>query len=170
MTLTVVVAVGGNGVIGRDGDLPWEPTGDLVHFKQLTMGGVLVMGRRTYDSIGRPLPGRRTVVVTRDRAWSPEEVHVASDIDGALGVAADLGPEVFVVGGAQVYAQTLGRADRLVVTHVHQSPPGDTYLPQVDWSQWRETERAAHDGFDIVTYVRPSAADGGAEESVEGLA
>ncbi len=170
MTLTVVVAVGGNGVIGRHGDLPWEPTGDLAHFKQLTMGGVLVMGRRTYDSIGRPLPGRRTVVVTRDRAWSPDEVRVAHDIDAALEEAAELGPEVFVVGGAQVYAQTLGRADRLVCTYVHQSPPGDTYLPEVDWSQWQETERAAHDGFDIVSYLRSSAADTGVDESVEGLA
>ena len=154
MTVTLVVAIGANGVIGRGGELPWEPTGDLGHFKELTMGAVLVMGRRTYDSIGRPLPGRRTVVVTRDRAWSPEDVHVAHDIDGALAIASDLGPEVFVVGGAQVYFETLPFADRLVITEVQLSPPGDTYFPDVDWTIWSQTGRTEHDGYAIATYER----------------
>lgn len=154
MPLTLVAAVGANGVIGRGGELPWEPTGDLGHFKELTMGGVLVMGRRTYDSIGRPLPGRRTVVVTRDGAWSPADVHVAHDIDGALAIAADLGPEVFVVGGGQVYVETLPFADRLVITEVQQSPPGDTYFPDVDWTEWSQTGRTEHDGYAIATYER----------------
>lgn len=154
MPLTLVAAVGANGVIGRGGELPWEPTGDLGHFKELTMGGVLVMGRRTYDSIGRPLPGRQSVVVTRNRAWSPADVHVAHDIDSALGIAADLGPEVFVVGGGQVYVETLPFADRLVITEVQQSPPGDTYFPDIDWTMWSQTSRTEHDGYAIATYER----------------
>lgn len=154
MTVTLVAAVGSNGVIGRGGGLAWDRTGDLAHFKQLTLGGVLVMGRRTYDSIGRALPGRRTVVVTRDRAWSAEQVHVVHDIDGGLATAAGLGPEVFVVGGAQVYAETLPLADRLVLTHVHQSPEGDVWFPDVDWAGWKQTARTTHDGYDIATYVR----------------
>lgn len=155
MTLTLVVAVGDNGVIGRDGGLPWEPTGDLAHFKALTWGHVLVMGRRTYESIGRPLPGRTTVVVTRQRAWvGAAGVLVCRDVGSALSRAAEVDPEVFVVGGAEVYRATLPIADRLVVTHVHQSPPGDTSFPHIDPARWREVAREAYAGFDIATYDR----------------
>jgi len=160
MTLTLVAAVGANGVIGRDGDLPWPRTGDLSHFKALTMGHVLLMGRATYDSIGRPLPGRTTVVVTRRPDWSTDGVHVAHDLTTAVELAHTFGDEVFVVGGAQVYAGTLPLADRLVITHVEQSPPGDTFFPDVDWSAWREVARQHYDGFSIATYdrVRPRTA------------
>jgi dihydrofolate reductase len=159
MTLTLVAAVGANGVIGRDGDLPWPRTGDLAHFKALTMGHVLLMGRATYESIGRPLPGRTTVVLTRQPDWTPPGVHVAHDVDGAVRLADSLGEQVFVVGGAQVYADTLAVADRLVITHVEQSPAGDTYFPDVDWSAWREVGRSAYAGFSIVTYERAHARD-----------
>ncbi|MGH3423583.1 MAG: dihydrofolate reductase [Nocardioidaceae bacterium] len=155
MTVALVVAVGTNGVIGRDGGLPWERTGDLAHFKALTTGHVLVMGRRTYESIGRPLPGRTTVVVTRQPDWpAPDGVIVCADVDAALDRAAGIDPEVFVVGGAQVYAAALPRADRLVVTHVEQAPDGDTYFPDVDRARWAETAREAYDGFSIATYDR----------------
>jgi dihydrofolate reductase len=154
MTLTLVVAAATNGVIGRDGGLPWPPTGDQRYFKALTMGHPMVMGRRTYESIGRPLPGRTTLVVTRDPGWTADGVVVCHSVDDALAAAASLDEEVFVVGGAQVYAATLSRADRLVVTWVDQEPEGDTMLPPVDWSQWRETGRETHDGFAIVTYRR----------------
>ena len=154
MRLTLVVAVASNGVIGRDGGLPWPRTGDLRQFKALTYGHPLVMGRRTYESIGRPLPGRTTVVVTRDPDWSAEGVVVRHSVDDAIATAAALDDEVFVVGGAQVYAATLPRADRLVVTWVDQAPVGDTLLPAVDWAEWHETERDPHDGYTIVTYRR----------------
>jgi dihydrofolate reductase len=116
---------------------------------------VLLMGRRTYDSIGRPLPGRTSVVVTRQRQWeAPAQVVVCHDVDTAVAEALALDDEVFVIGGAEVYRQTLSRADRLVLTWVHQSPEGDTWFPRVDWDSWQETRREPQPGFDIVTYVR----------------
>ena len=156
MTVTIVVAIGDNGVIGRDGALPWPPTGDLSHFKALTMGHPMVMGRATFESIGRPLPGRTSIVLTRDPGWTAEGVEVAHDLTSALAVAAVLDDEVFLIGGAQVYAAALdaGLVDRMVVTWVHQSPDGDAWFPRVDWARWPETSREAHDGFDIVTHDR----------------
>jgi dihydrofolate reductase len=162
MTLTLVAAVGTNGVIGRDGDLPWARTGDLTHFKALTLGHVLLMGRATYDSIGRPLPGRQTVVLTRQTDWAVPGVHVAHDVGRAVELASGLGEQVFVIGGAAVYAGTEPLADRLVITHVQQSPDGDTHFPDVDWRQWREVERVPYDGFSIATYERA-----GAQESID---
>jgi dihydrofolate reductase len=154
MTLTLVAAVGANGVIGRDGDLPWPRTGDLAHFKALTMGHVLVMGRATYDSIGRPLPGRTTVVLTRQPDWSVPGVLVARDLVSAVRLAHSIDSDVFIVGGASVYADAMPVADRLVLTHVEQSPPGDTYFPAVDWDDWHEVERVRYTGFSIATYDR----------------
>jgi dihydrofolate reductase len=155
-TVAIVVAIGDDGVIGRDGGLPWPPTGDLAHFKALTMGHPMVMGRTTFESIGRPLPGRTSIVLTRDPGWTSEGVEVAGDLPAALATAAALDDQVFVIGGAQVYAQAIeaGVVDRMVVTHVHQSPGGDAWFPGVDWSRWPETSRESHDGFDIVTYDR----------------
>jgi dihydrofolate reductase len=154
MTITLVAAVAANGVIGRDGGLPWPPTGDLALFKRLTMGHVLVMGRRTYDSIGRPLPGRTTVVVTRQQDWVIDGVLTAGDIGTALAVAGEIDETVFVIGGAEVYEAALPYADRMVLTHVDQEPAGDRTFPDVDWSAWREVGRDPHDGFAVVTYVR----------------
>jgi dihydrofolate reductase len=153
-TVTIVVAIGDNGVIGRDGGLPWPPTGDLAHFKALTMGHPMVMGRTTFESIGRPLPGRTSIVLTRDAGWTAEGVEVAGDLPAALATAASLDDEVFLIGGAQVYAEAIEArlVDRMVVTHVHQSPEGDAWFPSVDWAGWHEASRETHDGFDIVTY------------------
>jgi dihydrofolate reductase len=155
-TVTIVVAIGDNGVIGRDGQLPWPPTGDLAHFKALTMGHPMVMGRATFESIGRPLPGRTSIVLTRDAGWTFEGVEAAGDLPTALAIAAALDDEVFLIGGAQVYAEAIaaGVVDRMVVTHVHQSPDGDAWFPAVEWSAWPEMSRETHDGFDIVTYDR----------------
>jgi dihydrofolate reductase len=156
MTCTIVVAIGDNGVIGRDGDLPWAPTGDLAHFKALTTGHPIVMGRATFESIGRALPGRTSVVLTRDPGWTFEGVEVAASLDDAMAIATAVDDEVFLIGGQQVYAAALEAdvVDRMVVTHVHQSPDGDAWFPDVDWSRWPETSRQGHDGFDIVTYDR----------------
>lgn len=154
MTVTIVVAVGQNGVIGRDGDLPWPPTGDLAHFKALTMGHPMVMGRTTYESIGRPLPGRTSIVLTRDPTWTADGVVVAHDLPAALAEAAELDDDVFLIGGAQVYAEALasGAVGRMVVTHVHLSPDGDAWFPEVDWSRWAETTRETFATYDIATY------------------
>lgn len=154
MTVTIVAAVASNGVIGRDGGLPWRLPEDLARFKRLTMGHVLVMGRRTYDSIGRPLPGRTTIVVTRQPGWSADGVEVAAGLDDALSRAAATDEEVFVVGGSQVYAAALPVADRLALTLIDDCPHGDTYFPDVDWSRWREVRREPHDGFAFVDYER----------------
>jgi dihydrofolate reductase len=116
------------------------------------------MGRRTYESIGAPLPGRRTVVVTRSPHWSPgaEDVVVAHDLDEALEHARLLADEVFVVGGGEVYAEALPLADRLALTFVDQEPEGDTRFPEVDWDEWRETGRQSGDGWVRVVYDRVS--------------
>ncbi len=158
MAVTIVAALARNGVIGADGGLPWHLPDELRAFKETTLGHVLVMGRRTYESIGRPLPGRTTVVLTRQPGWSPgaDEVVVAHDLDTALERAQTLGDEAFVVGGAEVYAAALGRADRLLLTFVDLAPEGDATFPDVDWSVWRETDREPGDGWERVTYARAS--------------
>jgi len=154
MTVTLVAAVAANGVIGHDGGLPWQLPGDLPRVKQLTMGHVLVMGRRTYDSIGRPLPGRTTVVVTRQPDWAVEGVRTASSVEQALETARQIDDEVFVLGGAEIYAGAMPYVDRMVVSHVEQEPTGDRFFPEVDWSAWREVGRVRHTGFEVVTYDR----------------
>lgn len=153
---TFVVAIGANSVIGLDGDMPWPRTGDQVQFKQLTMGHPMIMGRTTYESIGRPLPGRTSIVLTRDPSWTADGVEVANSLDQALARAAELSDEVFIIGGAQVYAEALraGAVDRMVVTHVHLSPEGDAWFPALDWTRWTETSRETFDGYDIADYVR----------------
>jgi dihydrofolate reductase len=147
--VTLVAAVADNGVIGNDGDIPWRIPEDFAHFKALTLGHVLVMGRATYESIGRPLPGRTTIVLTRDLAWSADGVRVARSLDEALDLAAGIDTEVFVVGGAGVYAQALDRADAQVLTEVHLSPEGDTRYPDFDRAQWREARREPHLGDEV---------------------
>jgi dihydrofolate reductase len=162
VTITIVAAIAANGVIGRGGDLPWRLPADLRHFKKLTYGHVLIMGRRTYESIGHPLPGRTTVVVSR-RATTAQEpvpdpsaegVVTARTVQAALARGLEIDDEVFVVGGAQVYAAALETADRMVLTLVDEDPEGDTWFPEVDWSVWRETHRELSDGLAFVTYER----------------
>lgn len=154
MPVTIVAAVARNRVIGRGGDLPWHIPGDLPRFKALTMGHALVMGRRTFESIGRPLPGRRTVVVTRRRDWQPEGVAVVGSVEAALREAGAGTERVFVVGGGEVYRQTLDLADTLELTEVHDEPEGDVFFPPVDWSRWEEVARQDHPGHSFVTYRR----------------
>lgn len=154
MTVTLVAAVAANGVIGADGTMPWHLPEDLARFKALTMGHTMIMGRRTYESIGRPLPGRTTVVVTRQPDWSADGVIVVGSVDDALAIPDD--DEAFVVGGAEIYRQTLDAADVLEITLIDERPAGDTYFPEVDWEDWEEVEREDHDGFSFVTFHRRS--------------
>lgn len=154
MTVTLVAAVAENGVIGRDGGLPWHLPDDLRHLKKLTLGHVLVMGRRTFDSIGRPLPGRTTIVVTRDPHWRADGVLTADGVPAALASAAGIDDEVFVLGGHEVFRLALPVADRLVISAVPGRPDGDTVFPPVDWASWRESAREPREGFTVLTYER----------------
>lgn len=143
MQISIIVAVAENGVIGRGGELPWRLSADLQRFKRLTMGHTIIMGRRTWESIGRPLPGRRTIVVTRqsDYRTNAADVTVVSSLDAALSTAEKAGEvEAFIVGGAELYRDALSRADRLYVTRVLAKVDGDTWFPDVDWSKWRKVE------------------------------
>ena len=154
MRMVIVAAVGRNGVIGAKGGLPWRIPEDMARFKTLTMGSTLVMGRATYESIGRPLPGRSTIVLTRDPDWAADGVLTADSLDSALILAKRLGADVAIAGGAEVYRSALGSADRMELTEVDAEPDGDTWFPEVDWSQWHEVARDPHPGFAFVTYDR----------------
>ncbi|MBT7069250.1 MAG: dihydrofolate reductase [Verrucomicrobia bacterium] len=133
MTLSLIAALGSNRAIGRDNALLWHLPGDLPRFKQLTMGHPVIMGRKTYQSIGRPLPGRLNIVVTRNPAFTPAGVTCCPNLEGALGCAAASNPpdaESFVIGGGQLYALALAHADRLYLTEVDDAPPdADTFFP-----------------------------------------
>lgn len=152
--VVLVAAVADNGVIGNGPDIPWRIPGEQAEFKALTLGHVLLMGRTTYESIGRPLPGRTTVVLTRDPAWSAQGVHVAHDLAAALALADGLPGDVMVAGGAEVYAAALDVADEQVLTEVHLEPEGDVHYPAFDRSVWTEARRESGDGYDRVWWVR----------------
>jgi dihydrofolate reductase len=158
--LTLIVARARNGVIGRGGKLPWRLPEDLAFFKRTTMGQPIVMGRRTWESIGRPLPGRRNIVVSRLAGFLADGAETAPSLDEALRLCAD-SEDVFVIGGAQLYAEALPRADRLIVTEIDADFEGDTHWPAPDPAQWREAARehlppAGQRPFamDFVTYLR----------------
>lgn len=154
MRVVVIAAIARNGVIGVDNRLPWRIPEDLARFKELTMGHAIVMGRATFESIGRPLPGRANIVLTRRDDWSHDGVRVAASLEEALALAASEGQEIFIAGGAEVYRSALPIATRMELTEVDVDPEGDTVFPPVDWSQWRETDRQTHEGFSFVTYDR----------------
>ena len=150
--LTLVAAMGTNRVIGVDGDMPWHFSEDLRHFKSTTLGGVMVMGRKTFDSIGRPLPGRRSIVITRSPDWSHEGVEVVHSLGEALALAGTDAP-VFVVGGGEIYAQALPLATRLVLTEIDDAPDGDTFFPDWPRNQWTETSRTAGETTPELSFV-----------------
>ena len=141
--IAFVVARDRRGVIGKDGRLPWRLPDDMTHVRELTVGKPLIMGRRTYDSIGRPLPDRTSIVLTRDASFRCDGCLVARTSEEALALAGDA-PEVIVFGGAAVFADFLARADRIYLTEVDAEVAGDTYFPPLDLAQWRETERKTH--------------------------
>ena len=153
-SLVLVAAVAANGVIGVDGELPWRLPEDLAHFKRVTTDNVVVMGRKTFESIGRPLPRRTNIVVTRQPGWSADGVIAASSLDEALETAEEYDGDVMVIGGAQIYALALPLADGQVLTEVHQEPEGDVLYPPFDRSEWEETRREQGEGCDFVWLQR----------------
>jgi len=162
----MIAAIAQNSVVGRDNQLPWYLPEDLKNFKRLTLGKPILMGRLTYESIGRPLPGRTNIVVTRNKDYQAAGVTMVHDFAEALEVASDIAlsdgaEELMVIGGAQIYSEALASADTLYLTEVHADIMGDAYFPHVDWDLWQESDRenfvgAASDSLDysFVTYRR----------------
>jgi len=147
--IALVVAVAENGVIGRAGQLPWKLSCDLKFFRELTMDKPLIMGRKTFESIGKPLDGRDTIVITRNPDFTAKGVHVALSVDEAIKLARYKAKqrgseEIPVIGGAQIYALTLPLAERIYLTEVHARPQGDAFFPDIDETQWREISRERH--------------------------
>lgn len=157
--ISLIVARARNGVIGRDGGLPWKIPGELAHFKRSTMGHPIVMGRKTWESLGRPLPGRRNIVVTRNAQYAAPGAEVVASLPAALALCADV-DEVFVIGGAELYAQALPLARRAIVTEIDADYDGDAHFPALDPAQWQETARSVGPGAPahaFVTYERRAA-------------
>ncbi len=169
LEIALIVAIAENGVIGIEGGLPWRLPTDMRFFRATTMGKPVVMGRKTWESIGKPLAGRSNIVITRQQGFTAEGIMVRESLDGALDlartceIAPDARPEICVIGGGQIYSEALPRADRLYVTHVLASPEGDTVFPAIAPERWepvaRETVKAGErDSADMlfVTYERRS--------------
>lgn len=156
--LTLIVAYASNRVIGRDNSLPWKLPGDLAHFKRTTLGHPIIMGRKTWESLGRPLPGRTNIVVTRQADYAAAGAVVAASLQAALDACPkDANP--FVIGGAQLYTLALPSADRIVATEVHAQVDGDAWFPELPINQWQETGRQPQPEenglrYDFVTYER----------------
>jgi dihydrofolate reductase len=174
LDIIIIAAVAENGVIGRGNALPWRLKSDMTHFRKLTMGKPVVLGRKTFQSIGRPLAGRTTIVISRNEYFSAPGIVVAANFEAALAAArgdalrrnADA---IIVAGGADIYAQALPLAAQLVITHVHQRVDGDTHFPAIDAKLWRESARSEHKpgpqddaAFAFITYERTVNAGHGA--------
>ncbi|HUX24697.1 MAG TPA: dihydrofolate reductase [Burkholderiales bacterium] len=158
--ICLVVAMAANRVIGRNNALPWHLPADLKRFKALTMGHPVVMGRKTYESIGKPLPGRRNLVVTRNRAYNAPGCEIAHSLDAAIDACRGA-QEIFIIGGAELYNKSLPRAHSLEFTEIHADFEGDAVFPQYAPDQWREAGREIHDSeagapfrYDFVRYER----------------
>lgn len=157
--VSLIAAVAANGVIGNDNALPWRLPEDLKRFKALTLGHPVIMGRKTHESIGRPLPGRRNLIVSRNPAYRAEGCETVGSLARAIAIGGEAADEVFVIGGAQVYAEALPLAHRLLLTEIRRAFAGDARFPDIDPSRWKEIARERHsapDGlaFDFVTYER----------------
>lgn len=162
MKLYLAAAVAANGIIGTGGKLPWHIPGELQHFRRLTMGHPIIMGRRTWESLKGPLPGRENIVVTRNPGYEAPGAAVAASLEGALALCMGE-PIVFVIGGTQLFEESLPIADAMVLTEIQRDYPGDTRFPDWDRSQWEEKQREPHtapDGtrFDYVLYERRKGA------------
>ena len=154
--LSLIAAISENNCIGKDNSLPWNIPEDMKHFKDITTGHIVLMGRNTWESIPekfRPLPNRKNIVITRDIKYMvPKGVEVYSSIDEALEKYKK--QDLFIIGGASIYKQTIEKADKLFITEVHQFVDGDAFFPEIDKNVWQEVEREDHEGFSFVRYIR----------------
>ena len=160
--LTMVVAIDAQRGIGIDNQLPWHLPEDLAHFKRVTLGRPIIMGRKTFDSIGRALPGRRNIVITRNAGWRHEGVEAVDSLDAAIALVRDEGASI--IGGAQIFNASMDLADRMIVTEIDRSFDCDTFFPPIDPAAWVETVRETHHsqangyGYAFVTYERQASA------------
>ncbi|OGH88967.1 MAG: hypothetical protein A2537_00020 [Candidatus Magasanikbacteria bacterium RIFOXYD2_FULL_36_9] len=157
MSFSLIAAVAENNCIGKNNKIPWNVPEDFQYFKKMTLGKTCVMGQATFESIlgylGKPLPGRQTVVVTLDKNYiAPEGVRILHSLDDVFEQLKN--EDVFICGGASIYRQTLDRVDTLYITHIQQSPEGDTFFPEINKSIWKETARDDYEGFSFVTYQK----------------
>lgn len=154
--LILIAAVAANRAIGKDNRLLWQIPADMAHFKSLTNGHTVLMGRKTWESLParfRPLPGRRNLVVSRQTDYSAPGAELAPSIENALTLATDA-EKIFVIGGEEIYRQTLALAQRLEITEVHQTPDADAWFPEIAATDWQETQRNPQEGYAFVTYLR----------------
>ena len=139
--INIVVAKASNNVIGAKNDLIWHLPNDLKHFKSLTSGHPIIMGRKTFESVGRPLPNRTNIVVTRDQNWNAEDIEIASSLQKAIEAAKKIDDDIYILGGGNIYKQAIEFTDVLYITEVHHEFDGDTYFPEIDSDEWEEVER-----------------------------
>jgi len=154
--LAMIVAIGDDGAIGKDGKVPWRIPEDLKHFKNVTMGHAIIMGRKTWDEVGKPLPGRRNLVISRQPGLTLEGAEVFDTLEAAISAARTTDPEPHVIGGSTIYAAAMPLATRIYLTEVHRVVAADTFFPPFDRSAWREVERrrAETEGVEFVTLER----------------
>jgi dihydrofolate reductase len=158
MILSIIAAIGKNNALGKENKLLWQMPADMKHFKELTTGHTVIMGRKTHESIGRPLPNRENIVITRDTNYAPEGVTVVHSLDEALKIASlEQGKkfeenqdevEVFVIGGGQIYTEAMEKAHKLYITEIDNSPEADTFFPEIKKDEWKETSRESHEADD----------------------
>jgi dihydrofolate reductase len=158
--LSLIVAMDDNRLIGSNNNLPWQLPADLAFFKRTTMGKPIIMGRKTFISIGRPLPGRRNIVITRDTDFSVDGCEIANGIETALALCSDA-EEVMFIGGASLYQQIIDQASQLYITHIHHSFEGDTWFPEIDLKLWKQASREDHEAdhdnpfaYSFIKFVR----------------
>ncbi len=171
MILSIIAAIGKNNALGKDNQLLWQMPADMKHFKEITTGHTVIMGSKTFKSIGRPLPNRKNIVITRDMNYAPEGVDVVHSFDEALKIASlEQGRkfeenqdevEVFVIGGGQVYAEAMTKANKLYITEIDSEPSADTFFPEIKMEEWKEVSRESHMpdeknplSYSFVTYSR----------------
>ena len=163
--ISIIAALAENRVIGVNNTLPWRLPNDLKHFRRLTTGHAIILGRKNYESIGKPLPERTNIIITRNRDFRADGCLIAHSLDEALALAKN-DPEIFVIGGAEIYRAALARTNRLYLTRVHATIAGDTYFPEFDETEWREISRERHErderhayaySFVVLERIKPTA-------------
>jgi dihydrofolate reductase len=156
--ISLIVALDDNKLIGKDKGLPWNIPEDLAKFKEITMGNVIIMGRKTFQGIGRALPGRINIVITRDKSFNADGIYTFDTVDGALKKAFDFNKDVFFIGGSEIYNQVLNIVDKMCISHIFGSHDGDSYFPKIDFEEFNIIKEEKHKNFIYREYIRKISA------------